>query len=123
VKIVVESISEAPHLAIQLILACMGKRRMADVVAERESFSEFFIETQRLSNGACDLRHFDGMGKPVMGIIGNARRKNLRFILKPSKSPRMDQTIAIAFELAAVWMRQFGISPASALLHRKTQSA
>ena len=49
---IVEAIAEAAHLAIQLVFTRMGEGRMTDVVTERESFGEFFIETQRLSHGA-----------------------------------------------------------------------
>ena len=65
VKIMVEAIAKAAHLAIQLVFARMRERRMADVVAKRKSFGEFFIEIQRRRHGAGNLRHFDGMGEPV----------------------------------------------------------
>ena len=123
VQIVIEAIAKAAHLAIQLVFAGVRKRRMTDVVAQGEGFGEFFIEIERRGHGAGDLRDFNGVGEPVAEMIRDARRKNLRFIFKPSKSARMDNAVAIALELAAVRMRQFGISPAAASLDRKTQAA
>ena len=35
----------------------------------------------------------------------------------------MDDAVAVALEFAAIRMREFGISPAAALLHRKAQAA
>ncbi len=123
VKIMIEAIAEAAHLAIQLVFTGMRKRRMADIVAQRESLGEFFIEPQRHGHGAGDLRDFDGVGEPVTEMVRDARRKDLGFVLQPAKGPRMDDAVAIALELAAVRMRQFGISPAAASLDGKTQAA
>jgi len=119
----VETIAEAAHLAIQLVFTRMGKRRMADVVTKRKSFGELFIEIQRGGHGAGDLRDLDGVGEPVTKVIRDARRKHLRFILQAAERGRMDDAVAIALELAAVRMRQFRISPASASFDGKTQAA
>ena len=69
------------------------------------------------------MGHFDGVGEPIPKMIRDAGRKDLGFIFKASKSPRMDDTVAIALELTAVSMPQFGISPAAASLDWKTQAA
>jgi len=123
VEIMIEAIAKAAHLAVQFVFTGVRKRRMADVVAQGEGFGEFFIEMERRGDGSGDLGDFDGMGQPVPKMIRNAWRKNLRLIFKPSKSPRMDDPVAIALELAAVGMLQFGISPAAATFDWKTQAA
>jgi hypothetical protein len=56
-------------------------------------------------------------------MIRDAGWKDLSFIFKASKSSRMDNPVAIALELAAVRVRQFGITPAAASLDLKTQAA
>src|ERR1700678_3422981 len=101
----------------------MGERRMTDVVAERESFGEFFVEIQRRGYGAGDLRDFDGMGEPVAKMVRDSGGENLGFVFKAAKSPRMDNAVAIALEFAAIRMRKFGISPATASFSRKAQAA
>jgi hypothetical protein len=63
------------------------------------------------------------MREPVTKMIRDTGRKDLRLILQPAKSPRMDNTVAIALEIAAVGMRQFGIPPAAASLGGKTEAA
>ena len=123
VKIVIEAIAKAAHLAVQLVFAGMSERRMADVVAQRESFGELFIEIERRGHGAGDLRDLDGVSKPVAKMIGNAGRKYLCFVFQAPESPGVDDAVAIALELAAVSVRQLGIAPAPAVLNGKTQTA
>jgi hypothetical protein len=119
----IEAIAEAAHLAIQFVFTGVSKGRMTDIVTESESFGELFIEIQRGSHGAGNLRDFDGVSEAVMKMVGDAGREDLGFILQPPKSPRMDEAVAITLVFAAVRMRQFGISPAPALFDRKTQAA
>jgi hypothetical protein len=119
----IEAIAKTAHLAVQFVFARVGKRRMTDVVAQGQRLGEFFIEMERRSHGAGDLGHFNGVGEPVPKMIRDAGRKDLSFIFKASKSPRMDDAVAIALELTAVRMRQFGISPAPASLDWKTEAA
>jgi hypothetical protein len=119
----VEAIAKTPHLTVELVFAGMRKRSMTDVVAQCQRFSELLIEIERDGHGAGNLSDLDGVGKPVMEIVRETRRKNLCFILKPAKSPRMNNAVPIALELATVRVGQLRISPASAALGWKAQAA
>ena len=50
--------------SIQRILPGMTKRRMAQVVRQRNRFDQVFIELQRAGDGAPQLRHFQRMRQP-----------------------------------------------------------
>src|SRR5580700_2894063 len=63
------------------------------------------------------------MSQPVAEVIGNAGREDLHLIFQPAKGARVDNAIAIALELATVRMGKLGITPATALGHRKTQTS
>ena len=67
VKIVIEALAEAAHLAVQFVFAGMREGRMADVVAERQGLGQVFIERERQSHGAGDLRDLDGVGEASCG--------------------------------------------------------
>ena len=123
VKIMIEAIAKAAHLAIQLVFAGVRERRMADVVAQRQSFGESSLR----SSAAATVR---AICATSMVWVSRLRKwsempggKNLRLILQAPKSPRVDNAVAIALELTAVRMRQFGISAAAASLDGKTQAA
>ena len=119
----IEAIAKAAHLAVQLVFAGVRERRMTDVVRQRQGFGEVFVETERRGHGAGDLGHFDGVGEPVPKMIRDTRRKDLRLILQAAEGARMYDAVAIALELTAVRMRQFGIAAAAASLDWKTQAA
>ena len=86
-QIVIETIAETAHQAVELGFARVAEGRMADVMRQREGFGQIFVKTQHSGHGARDLRHLDGMGQAVAEMIGQAGRENLRFIFQPSKRP------------------------------------
>jgi len=122
VQIVIETVAETSHLAIELFLARVRERRMADVMSQRQRLGEVLVQTQRRGHRAGDLGDFHGVRQPVAEVIGDAGRENLRLILQPAKCPRVDYTIAIALEFVAIGMRRLRIDPAAALLNRETEA-
>ena len=113
VEIVIESAAVFLHELVELALAGVTERRMADVMDEREGFREIDIQRERVRNGAGDLRNFEGVCESIAKVIGEARGENLGFGFEAAKRPRVHDAVAIARVFIAVGMRRFGKSPAA----------
>ena len=46
VNVVIEPLTEAAHLPVQLLFAGVSKRRMTDVMDQSQRFGEIFVEAQ-----------------------------------------------------------------------------
>ena len=55
VKIMVETIAEPGHLAVQFLLAGVGERRVSDIVGQGQGLGQILIQPQRTGNGPGDL--------------------------------------------------------------------
>jgi hypothetical protein len=104
VEIVIEAVAMLAHARVELPLAGVAEGRMADVMDEREGFSEVGVEFQGSGHGARNLRHFERVREPVPEMIGEARRENLRFRFEAAKGAGMDHAVAIARVVVAVGM-------------------
>ncbi len=123
VEIVVEAPAHMAHLPVQLFLARVRERRVADVMTKSQSLCQVLIQTESGCHRARDLRHLDGVRQPVAEVIGNAGGKDLHLVFQPAKRSGVDNAITIALEFTAVRMRKLRVAPAAALGHRKTQAA
>ena len=121
VQVVVEAVAEALHLAVQRLLAGMRERRMADIVGQRQGLGQVLVQSQHVGQGARDLRDFDGVGQAVAEMVGEAGREDLGLGFQAAEGARMNHAVAVALESIAVGMLGFGIAPAPASLHRKSQ--
>ena len=121
VQVVIEAVAEAAHLPVEFLFTGMRERRMADVVAERQSFRQILVQTQRGGHGARDLRDLDGVRQAIAEMIGDAGGEDLRLVFESAKGAGMHDSIAVALEFVPVGMREFRISPASGALHRKME--
>src|SRR5262249_8528129 len=120
-QIVIEPIAERTHLRIERLLPGMGKRRMPDIVRESERFRQILIELKYIRQGTCDLRDLDGMGQAVAEVVGETWCEDLGLGFKAAKRSRVDHAVAVALECVAIRMDGFGIGPAPASGHRKSQ--
>src|SRR6476469_7655099 len=77
VPVVFKTVPEMAHLTIKLFLTDMGKRRMAQIVGEREGLGKFLIETEGNGNRAGHLRHFDRVRQAVAKVVRQTGRENL----------------------------------------------
>ena len=118
VEIVIEKVAIGAHALIQLPLAGVAERRVADVVHEREGFSQIGIEMRAPSHRAGNLRHFQRMREAIAKMIGIAGGENLRFRFQAPESPRMDHAVAVAGVIVSVGMRWFRKAPAARLRAR-----
>jgi hypothetical protein len=102
VQVVIEAIMKSLHLPVQLILAGMRKRRMADIMNQRQRFRQIFIEPERTSRRTGNLRHFNGVRQPIAEVIGKARCEDLRLVFQPPERTCMHNTIPVTLKLISV---------------------
>ena len=96
----------------------MAKRRMANVMNERERFGEIGVKAQRIRDGARDLRDFKRVRETVAEMVGIARCEDLRLRFEPAKGAGMNYAIAVAGKIGAVGMRRFSVpAPSRAIAH------
>jgi hypothetical protein len=117
----VEAVAETLHLPVQFFFAGVREGRMADVVRERESFGQIFIQAKRDRNCASDLGHFNGVSEAVPKVIVQARSEDLCLILQPPECPGVNDTIAVALEFVSIRVRQLGITPPLRAFNRKSK--
>ena len=67
--------------AVQRALARVAKRRVAQVMAERDGLGQILIEAQRPGDGARDLADFQRVGQAGAVMVAFRREKDLRFLL------------------------------------------
>src|SRR5947207_12137369 len=82
---------------------------MAQIMRERDCFREIFIQRQRACNGAANRGNFDRVSQPRAQVIASPVQENLRFVLEPAKSARMNDSRPIALKFGAVRMAGFRI--------------
>ena len=104
------------HQPIELPLAGMAERRMADVVDQRERFGELGIQAENRGHGASNLRDLQRVCQAVAEMVGIAGRKDLRLSFETAESAGMDDAVAVTRVGAAVGMRRLLITPATRLL-------
>ena len=92
------------HALIELVFTGMAKRRMADVVHQRERFGEIGIQLERPGHGARNLRHFKRVRQAIAEMIGKARGEDLRLRFEAAESARMDDAVAVARVIVAIGM-------------------
>ena len=117
VQIVVEPIVMLPHQPVELGLAGVAARRVADVMHQRQRLHQVGIQSQRLRHRAADLRHFQGVGQAIAEVVGISPGENLGFVLQAAESASVDNAVAVAFVVVAVRVRGLRVAPALRLFH------
>ena len=116
-QIVIEAVSMLAHPLVELLFTRVAKRRVADVVHQRQRFGEIGVELERAGDGARNLRHLQRVREPVAKMVGKARGENLRLRFEAPERARMDHAVAVARVVVAIRMRSFRIAPAARALH------
>ena len=122
VQVMVETLSEARHLAVELLLAGVGERRVADIVRQRQRLGQVFVQLEDSRQGARNLGYLDGVGQTVAEVIREARREHLGLGLQAPERAGMHHAIPVALEGVAVRVLGFRIAPPAASLHRESQA-
>src|SRR6516165_716666 len=99
--VVVRETAEPRHLGVERLLASVAERGMAEIVSQRQSLREVFVETERAADRARDLRHFEGVGQPCAVMVALVIDKDLRLVRQPTERRRMDDAVAVALKWRA----------------------
>ncbi len=104
VQIVIEAQAKFLHRFIQGPLAGMPKRRMTNVMHQRQRFGHIFVQLERTGDSARNLRHLHGVGEPAAKVIGVAVSEDLGFARQAAKRPRVDHPRPVTLEWGTVGM-------------------
>ncbi len=110
VKVVIECGAICLHQLVQLAFTGMTERRMANVVNQSESLGKFGIEAESGGYGSRDLRDFERVREAIAEMIGITGGENLRFGLKPAKSTRVNDAVAVARVLGTIRVTRFVVA-------------
>src|SRR6266700_5299175 len=92
------------HTFGEHLFSGVAKRRMAQIVGERNCFRQVLVQSQCTRDCAADGGHLDGMSQAGPQMVTGSIQKDLRFVLEPAKGPRMNDACAIALKFHAVRM-------------------
>ena len=106
------TIETNPQLGEQ-ILTAMTKWRMADIVHQRHTFNEIFVETQAPGSNTRDLCHLDGVGQARAEVITLVVGENLSLVLQTPERAAVDDAIAVALKLTAEVVGDAGVLTAT----------
>ena len=98
VQVVVEAPPVTLEAAVQCTLAGMSKRRMADVVNQRQRLRQIFVQTKRGRGPTSDLRHLNRVGQAAAKVVGRAAGKDLRLACKPPEGASLHDALPITLE-------------------------
>src|SRR5262245_3306513 len=88
---------------VERFLARMAKRWVPQVVGQRQSFGEVFVEPQGASDRARDRGDFECVGQPAAVIVSQlVSAEYLRLLAQPAKRGAMQDAIAISRKGAAI---------------------
>src|SRR5271165_6625803 len=104
VKIVVKAEAVFPHGGVEGALSGMAKRRMADIVDQRQGFGQVLIQAQGTGRGARDRRDLESVGETAAEVVGVAVGENLGFASHAPERAGVSHASAIALESAAIGM-------------------
>ena len=93
---------------VERVFAGMPERRVAEIMAERDSFGEVVVEPQCAGERARDLRHLDGVGEPGAEMIALVIDENLGLVGEAAERGRVDDPVAVALEFGARRRRRLG---------------
>ena len=105
------------HGGIQGAFSRMAEGRVTNVVYQRQSLDEVYIQSKLPCYSSRNLRHLDRMRQPVSKMVGIATGENLRFGLQPTKGTRVDHAVAITLEIITIGMWRFQVPPPTRVLH------
>ncbi len=92
----------------------MAERRMAEVMGQRDSFAEFFVQVKRFANRSGDLGNFNTMCQPCAVILALVVGKHLGFPVQTTECRRMDQPVPVTLKRRADDIRKIRIQTAPA---------
>jgi hypothetical protein len=86
---------------VERAFAGMAEWRVTEVVAKRAGFGQVLVEAKRAGKRPGDLGDFERMRQPGAVMIAFMEHEHLGLVGEPTECGRMDDTVAIAPEIAA----------------------
>ena len=86
---------------VKNLFSRVPERRMTEVVPQRDSFGQIFVEAQGARCGAPYLRDFERMREPRTVMIAFGGYEDLRFVFEPAKGLAVDDPVAVPYEFGA----------------------
>jgi hypothetical protein len=83
-RIVIKS-TTGGETAVERALASVAERRVAEIMRKGQRFRQIFVEAERASERARNLRHFQRMREAGAEVVALMEDENLRLIGEPTK--------------------------------------
>ena len=112
-RIVIEA-AIGPHDVVKRVFARVAEGRMAEIMGERDGFSEIVVKAERPRQRARDLAHFQRMGQPRAVVVAVMGDEDLRLMGEPPEGGAMDDAVAVALKCRAGRRGGLGDEPAPA---------
>jgi len=107
--------SEMLAAFIQCIFSAMSKRRMTNIMEQRERFDQIFVQLNGSADRSGQRRDFVRVGETRSVIVTHIPRKDLHLATQASKGSAMQYPIPIPLKGTAIRMRFFRVFSALAL--------
>jgi hypothetical protein len=102
-----------PHQIVEDALARVSKRRMAEVMRQRDGFSQIAIQPESSGHRARHLRGLDRVRQPGAIVVALVVDENLGLVLEPAERSRMNDAISIALKRRSHPMRRLVEAPSA----------
>jgi hypothetical protein len=109
VEVVVETTPMTLEAAVQCTLSGVAKRRMADVVNQRKSLRQIFVQAKRGGNRPSDLRNLHSVSQAAAKVIGGTAGKYLSLARETPEGTGLHNPLAVALEGRARGAKRRGI--------------
>ncbi len=86
------------HALVERVLTGVAEGRMAEIVGEGDRLGQVLVQTQGARDGACDLRHLDGVGEARAEHVAFVIDEDLGLVLESPEGRGMNDAIAIALK-------------------------
>ena len=94
------------HQVVERFFTRVTKRGVSKVVSKRDRLGEVLVESQRSGNIPCNGSDFHRVCEPCAQVVTAAAQENLSLAVESTKSPGMDDSIAVALVLRAPFGRR-----------------
>ncbi len=102
------------HQPVQRRLTPVAKRRMAEIMGERDGLRQVLVQLQRAGDVPGNRRDLNRMRQARAQVIARAVQENLGLVFEPAEGARVDDTVTIPLVLGAPVRRGFAVFSAAA---------
>ena len=103
--------AETGHLGIERLLASVAERGMAEIVSQRQSLREVFVETERAADRSRNLRHFEAVRQPRPVVVALVINENLCLVSETAEGCRMNYAVTVPLKRRPHRMLELRMEP------------